>query len=96
MTLQTYEISVQQLQSKKRLYWQCRRGMLELEIFLKEFLDNDYDDLDTTQKQLFEQLLMIIDPVLFDYLMGMDEPDNTQLREMVLTIREATRKRVNA
>jgi antitoxin CptB len=85
-----------QLQSKKRLSWQCRRGMLELELFLKDFLEYDYDQLTDDKKSRFEDLLTVIDPVLFDYLMGTAEPDDEGLKNIVHTIREATHQRVNA
>lgn len=81
--------------SKERLQWQCRRGMLELELFLNDFLAYDYDNLSEQEKFFFMELLTVIDPVLFDYLMGMEEPDDRGLRDIVQTIREATRKRVN-
>ncbi len=80
--------------SRERLQWQCRRGMLELELFLNDFLEFDYESLSDRKKVLFIDLLNIIDPVLFDYLMGMDEPDDNGLREIVQTIRNATRQRV--
>ena len=83
------------LQNKKRLQWQCRRGMLELEYFLNDFLEYDYEQLSIEKKILFADLLNIIDPVLFDYLMGIQEPDDHGLRDIVHTIREATRLRVN-
>lgn len=84
------------LQSKNRLGWQCRRGMLELELFLKDFLQFDYDNLTEEKKRLFEDLLTVIDPVLFDYLMGTSEPDDHGLKDIVHTIREATHKRANS
>ncbi len=31
--------------NRQRLQWQCRRGMLELELFLQDFLTYDYDAL---------------------------------------------------
>ena len=79
--------------TKKRLHWQCRRGMLELEIFLNDFLKYDYDQLSGDKKVLFEDLLTVIDPVLFDYLMGVQEPDNPAHREIIDIIRTATRQR---
>lgn len=85
-----------QVQNKQRLQWQCRRGMLELELFLNDFLQYDYEQLPVSKKLLFEDLLTIIDPVLFDYLMGIQEPEDHGLRDIVHTIREATRLRVNA
>jgi antitoxin CptB len=83
------------LADKKRLRWQCRRGMLELELFLNDFLDYDYEGLSNEKKSLFVQLLTIIDPILFDYLMGTKEPEDYGLREIVNLIREATRQRIN-
>ena len=78
---------------KKRLQWQCRRGMLELELFLNDFLEFDYDELSDEKKVLFEDLLTIIDPVLFDYLMGTKEPDNYGHREIINIIRAAAHHR---
>ncbi|MCK5648060.1 MAG: succinate dehydrogenase assembly factor 2 [Gammaproteobacteria bacterium] len=83
------------LQNKKRLQWQCRRGMLELELFLNDFLEYDYEQLPVKQKMLFVDLLNVIDPVLFDYLMGIQEPEEHGLRDIVHTIRKAARLRVN-
>lgn len=98
MSTQQMSAQQQQLQRlrKKRLQWQCRRGMLELELFLTDFLKYDYEQLPQEKKILFEDLLTIIDPVLFDYLMGTQEPDDHGLKDIVYTIRDATRQRVNA
>ena len=81
------------LQSKKKLLWQCRRGMLELELFLNDFMEFNYDSLTEIQKKSFENLLTIIDPVLFDYLMGIQESDDRQQREIINIIRSANRNR---
>lgn len=87
-------MTVSKLPEKKRLQWQCRRGMLELELFLNDFLEYDYEFLSDNKKSAFIDLLKIIDPVLFDYLMGMQEPEEYGLRDIVQTIRDATRQRV--
>ncbi len=88
------DIKATALQSRQRLEWQCRRGMLELELFLQNFLKYDYDRLTAQQKYYFEQLLTIIDPVLFDYLMGMQEADEPGLRDIIKTIRTAHQQRL--
>lgn len=88
-------MTVYHLQSKKRLQWQCRRGMLELELFLNDFLEYDYEQLPDKKKMLFVDLLNVIDPVLFDYLMGIQEPEDHGLRDIVHTVREAARIRVS-
>lgn len=54
------------LQEKiKRLRWQCRRGMLELDIILNAFLDKNYVNLNTCDQDLFEQLLTYSDQELY-------------------------------
>jgi antitoxin CptB len=40
-----------------RLRWKCRRGTLELDLLLHQFLDRDYATLDHTAQQAFETLL---------------------------------------
>ena len=40
-----------------RLRWKCRRGMLELDLVLNQFLEQDYSTLDCTSKQAFQTLL---------------------------------------
>ena len=85
----------QAFNNRRRLQWQCRRGMLELELFLQDFLNYDYDGLSEDQKYQFERLLTIIDPVLFDYLMGMQEANEPELRDIVHTIRTAHQQRLH-
>lgn len=85
-----------EISSRSRLLWQCRRGMLELELLLRDFVEHDYADLSEQMKLQFEDLLTQADPLLFDYLMGKQEPDDDGLRELVQTIRTATRQRLSA
>jgi len=54
--------------SKKRLRWQCRRGMLELDVLLGRFLEQQYDELNTQQRQEFVNLLTIDDTELYGWL----------------------------
>ncbi|MDB6095782.1 MAG: Tetratricopeptide repeat family protein [Francisellaceae bacterium] len=53
-----------------KIRWQCRRGMLELDILLIPFFDNYYKNLSPKDKRSFNQLLTFADPVLYDWLMG--------------------------
>jgi len=54
----------------ERARWRCRRGMLELDIVLQRFLDNDYQQLDTQQLEQFERLLDLPDTDLWDLITG--------------------------
>lgn len=58
-----------------RLAWACRRGMLELDVLLGNFLKEAYPSLDLPEKQAFVNLLTLEDPVLFACLMGHEQPD---------------------
>jgi antitoxin CptB len=56
------------LQEKRRLRWQCRRGMLELDLILESFLNKNYANLTAYEQDLFEQLLDYSDQELCDCL----------------------------
>ncbi len=72
---------------KKRLIWQCRRGMLELDILLENFLFQQYDDVDLHWKILFKELLVFSDQELFVWLTGRETPGDEQLHKLVEMIR---------
>lgn len=73
---------------KNKLAWQCRRGMLELDVILIPFLEQHFDGLSDEQQQLFSLLLEEADPDLYTWLMGFGECENERLRVMVSMIRD--------
>lgn len=72
---------------KAQLKWHCRRGMLELDLILMRFAEAQLDNLTDEQVNTFDKLLSCIDPELFSWLMGQEEPDDVELREFVEFIR---------
>jgi antitoxin CptB len=48
-----------------QLYWQCRRGNLELDLLLKNYLENNYPHADELERQRFVELLKLDDEDLF-------------------------------
>ncbi len=62
-----------------QLRWYCRRGMLELDLLLAPFLENQYADLNEEEKLLFEQLLASEDQDLYDWLVKKEIPENQNL-----------------
>ncbi len=56
-----------------RIRWQCRRGMLELDLLLKRFLEQELARLDPGQVQVFKELLNEPDPVLLAWVMEQEE-----------------------
>ena len=64
---------------KNRLMWASRRGMLELDLMLQPFVEDHYDQLDQSDKQLFHELLELEDQQLFLWLVrGEKTADKTQ------------------
>lgn len=74
-------------QEKARFSWHCRRGMLELDLILQSFLNKGLDSLSDQQIQAFDSLLTCTDPELYAWLMGHEEPQNTELLEIVTILR---------
>ena len=72
-----------------RLRWQCRRGMLELDLMLESFVDKCYSDLPLKTKKAFHQLLNCQDQILLDYLMGQDVPTDKDVADVAKQVRDA-------
>jgi antitoxin CptB len=70
-----------------RLQWQCRRGMLELDYLLKNFLEQHYDALPDQQKSDFLRLLDYPDQILRDWFMGRSVPREAPMQHLVKRIR---------
>lgn len=73
--------------SNSKLKWQCRRGMLELDLILSRFLSRQLDHLTVTERQRFERLLQSDDPDLYAWLMGYEIPKDTEVLSIVELIR---------
>lgn len=52
----------------ERVRWRCRRGLLELDIILRRFVDEHYAKLDETEIRQFETLLDLSDNDLWDMI----------------------------
>lgn len=52
-------------QHQSRLFWACRRGMLELDLILSRFLSTGYDYLTQPERLLFTEFLAHEDTELF-------------------------------
>ena len=69
-----------------RIRWACRRGMLELDVILEPFFDNQFTLLSPEQQRTFEKLLESDDPELFTWFMGHAECKDAELAGMIQTI----------
>ena len=57
-----------------RIRWQCRRGMLELDLVLNRFVEQDLSKFTSLELQVFGQLLDEPDIRLLEWVMGQVEP----------------------
>lgn len=74
-----------------RLRWQCRRGMLELDLPLNRFLDLGYAALSPSERVDFVRLLGYPDQILLDWLYGQAVPADPALGALLGPIRAAAR-----
>ena len=72
-----------------RLRWQCRRGMLELDLLLEGFLDHRYPELDPAGRQAFARMLEFPDQLLLEWLTGKIVPADPELRRLVQVARRS-------
>ena len=71
------------------LIWRCRRGMLELDILLNQFIKQQYNTLDIQQKNTLDQFLNYPDQLLFDLLLGHMESSDQHVSALVEKIRHS-------
>jgi antitoxin CptB len=57
-----------------RVRWRCRRGLLELDIVLRRFIDQRYPLMTNEQRVIFDELLDLPDTELWDVITGNKEP----------------------
>jgi antitoxin CptB len=74
-------------EQKARLYWQCRRGMRELDLLLQEFLDHGWSGLSPPARAAFVRMLDYPDALLLEYLMGRRVPSDREVADVVVRIR---------
>lgn len=70
-------------ESLRRLRWQCRRGMLELDHLLLSFLERGYGDLDPAGRAEFLELLGEQDQDLSDWFMSRRVPQDAKTAALV-------------
>jgi antitoxin CptB len=73
----------------KRLRWQCRRGMREMDMLLERWLDARYLKIDAARQTAFRTLLKTEDDLLWDWMMGKAAPGDTLQAELIVEIRDA-------
>ncbi len=70
-----------------KIRWRSRRGMLELDILLKRWLDRCWQKTPIPQREVFLTLLGCEDDILWRWLSGLEKPADADLVELVDQIR---------
>ncbi|MFP3019553.1 MAG: succinate dehydrogenase assembly factor 2 [Arsenophonus sp.] len=81
------------IHNKHKIYWACRRGIRELEIFIIFFFKYEYDSLTKNEKYLFVRLLECTDIDLLDWLTNSKRPDNDDFYNMIQLIKNKNNQR---
>jgi antitoxin CptB len=78
---------------KAKIQWQCRRGMLELDLLLNQFIEQALDKLQESQVQAFEKLLTSSDVALYAWLIDNKQPTDKELLAIVELIQKNNQPR---
>jgi succinate dehydrogenase flavin-adding protein (antitoxin of CptAB toxin-antitoxin module) len=70
-----------------RLRWQCRRGLLELDLVLEHFLEKHGEQLRGERLDSFRTLLMFSDIEILDLVSARTECSDARLAEVVQWMR---------
>ena len=72
---------------QRRLRFQCRRGMLELDVILQPYFEHALEQLDESGWHEFIALLAEPDPDIYSWLMGYAQPENPANGRAIAAIR---------
>lgn len=71
-----------------QLAFQCRRGMLELDLFLQPFLNQVYPKLTQQEQDIFAEVLSASDQQLYAWLMNSQKCPYEHWQDMIKQIRD--------
>ena len=66
-----------------RIRWQCRRGLLELDLVLAKFLDRHLENLSPDDLAALKRLLDYPDNDLWDFATGKMQPPDPELASLI-------------
>lgn len=67
----------------RRLRWQCRRGLKELDVILEPFMEAHYSSLSAPDQGLFSALVAEEDVDLLAWFMGYQVPERTDYQRLI-------------
>jgi antitoxin CptB len=70
-----------------RLRWDCRRGMLELDIVLARFMEQNFERLTPQEVEVFKGLLAYSDPDLWGLIQGSGTSGDDEIKTVLQLLR---------
>lgn len=77
------------MSERSKLLWHCRRGIREMDILFREFIEQHYDNLSDDDKHSFSKLLDEADLDILNWIMEKDTPDTDELKNIISIIRQS-------
>lgn len=80
---------------QRRIIYQARRGLKELDFYIDPYVKNHYLTADDAEQLAFERLLAYEDPDLLLFFLGQDNPDDegvASLIDKIKTLKHTTNK----
>ena len=71
---------------KKKILWQCRRGLWELDAIFIPFVENNFDYLEEDEITNFQRLLEYEDIEIFDILVNKKSLEDVTLQPIIKKI----------
>lgn len=68
---------------KRRYRWQCRRGLLEVDVVLNDYMERVFDQETEARQLLFGKLLAEQDADLFEWFTRRSQPQDAELCDYV-------------
>jgi antitoxin CptB len=72
---------------QRRLAWRCRRGMLELDIILQQFVREQFSSLNLAEMQVFDEMLELPDNDFWEKIRDTKPVADDSLQQVLIKLR---------
>jgi len=72
---------------QRRLAWRCRRGMLELDIILQKFVNEQFGSLNMDELHVFDELLELPDNDFWEKIRDTQQVEDERLQSVLTKLR---------
>ena len=76
------------MRTASNILWRCRRGILEMDLLLRQFVERHFDSMTEEQKADFDRLLDEADLDIMDWIMGRRPAPSENLQNLITLLRD--------